>query len=41
MAAAHAARASTRSSLPPEQDAALWDYLERAAYFMVNTLDEA
>jgi hemoglobin len=26
--------------LPPDQDRTLWDYLERAAYFMVNTLDE-
>jgi hemoglobin len=27
--------------LPPEQDATLWQYIERAAYFMVNTLDES
>jgi hemoglobin len=26
--------------LPPEQDATLWEYLERAAFFMVNTFDE-
>jgi hemoglobin len=26
--------------LPPDQDRTLWDYLERAAYFMVNTADE-
>ena len=26
--------------LPPDQDRTLWDYLERSAYFMVNTLDE-
>jgi hemoglobin len=26
--------------LPPDQDRTLWDYLERAAYFMVNTLEE-
>jgi hemoglobin len=26
--------------LPPEQERTLWDYLERAAYFMVNTLEE-
>ena len=27
--------------LPPEQERTLWDYLERAAYFMVNAMDEA
>jgi hemoglobin len=26
--------------LPPDQHRTLWDYLERAAFFMVNTLDE-
>ena len=26
--------------LPPEQDRTLWDYLERAAFFMVNTFEE-
>jgi hemoglobin len=26
--------------LPPEQDRTLWEYLERAAYFMVNTMEE-
>jgi hemoglobin len=26
--------------LAADQDRVLWDYLERAAYFMVNTLDE-
>ena len=26
--------------LPPEQDRTLWAYLERAAFFMVNTLEE-
>jgi hemoglobin len=26
--------------LPEEQERTLWDYLERAAFFMVNTLDE-
>ena len=26
--------------LPPEQDATLWEYLERAAHFMVNHLPE-
>ncbi|MEV4278089.1 globin [Actinoplanes xinjiangensis] len=27
--------------LPAEQRAQLWDYLERAAYFMVNAMDPA
>jgi hemoglobin len=27
-------------ALPPEQEAVLWDYLERSAYFMVNQLDQ-
>jgi hemoglobin len=26
--------------LPPEQDATLWDYLRRSAFFMVNTLED-
>lgn len=26
--------------LPTDQDATLWQYLERAAFFMVNTFDE-
>jgi hemoglobin len=26
--------------LPPEQDRTLWEYLERAAFFMVNTFEE-
>jgi hemoglobin len=26
--------------LPADQEATLWEYLERAAQFMVNTLDE-
>lgn len=26
-------------ALPSEQDKVLWEYLERAAYFMVNNLD--
>ena len=26
--------------LPAEQEATLWDYLERAAHFMVNTADD-
>ena len=29
-----------RLGLPPEQDEQLWQYLERAAFFMVNTFDE-
>jgi hemoglobin len=37
----HMRRAVDALSLPPEQDATLWQYLERAAYFMVNTLDES
>ena len=28
------------ADLTPEQDAQFWDYLERAAYFMVNKMDE-
>jgi hemoglobin len=27
-------------ALPAEQDAVLWDYMERSAYFMVNQLDQ-
>ncbi len=26
--------------LPEDQERTLWEYLERAAYFMVNTLEE-
>ena len=26
--------------LPPELAGALWDYLERAAYFMVNVMED-
>jgi hemoglobin len=37
---AHMRRAMDSLGLPPEQDAALWAYLERAAFFMVNTFDE-
>jgi hemoglobin len=37
----HMRRAVDALDLPPEQDATLWQYLERAAYFMVNTLDES
>ncbi|WP_213453376.1 globin [Rhizomonospora bruguierae] len=34
-------RALTTLNLPPEQDKIFWDYLERAAWFMVNTMDDA
>jgi hemoglobin len=27
-------------NLPAEQETTLWSYLERAAMFMVNTMDE-
>jgi hemoglobin len=33
-------RALSTLGLPAEQDATLWEYLERAAYFMVNTADD-
>jgi len=36
----HMRRAVDRLNLPEEQDRMLWDYLERAAYFLVNTTDE-
>lgn len=32
-------RAMDTLDLPAEQDATLWEYLERAAYFMVNAMD--
>lgn len=32
----HMRRAVDSLDLPPEQDARLWEYLERAAHFMVN-----
>jgi hemoglobin len=32
-------RAVDSLALPAEQDRTLWEYLNRAAYFMVNTLD--
>jgi hemoglobin len=32
-------RAMDTLDLPAEQDATLWEYLERAAYFMVNVMD--
>lgn len=37
----HMRRAVDSLNLPADQDATLWAYLERAAFFMVNTLDEA
>ncbi|MFY1672807.1 globin [Plantactinospora sp. WMMB334] len=36
----HMRRAVDRLELSPAQDETLWQYLERAAYFMVNTMDE-
>ncbi len=36
----HMRQAVDSLGLPPEQHATLWDYLERAAYFMVNTAHE-
>ncbi|WP_019869174.1 globin [Salinispora oceanensis] len=36
----HMRQAVDRLGLPPELTTALWDYLERAAYFMVNTLED-
>ena len=35
----HMRRAVDSLGLPAEQDATLWEYLERAAHFMVNTND--
>jgi hemoglobin len=35
----HMRRAVDSLDLPSEYDAMLWDYLERSAYFMVNTAD--
>lgn len=37
----HMRRAVDSLNLPADQDATLWAYLERGAFFMVNTLDEA
>jgi hemoglobin len=34
-------RAVDSLDLPAEHATTLWDYLERSAYFMVNTFDEA
>jgi hemoglobin len=36
----HMRRAVVGLDLPPDQEGTLWAYLERAAYFMVNTFDE-
>lgn len=36
----HMRRAVDSLDLPAQYASALWDYLERAAYFMVNTMDE-
>jgi hemoglobin len=35
----HMRRAVDSLDLPQEQASVLWDYLERAAHFMINTLD--
>ena len=35
----HMRRAVDSLGLPAEQDTTLWQYLERAAFFMVNTMD--
>jgi hemoglobin len=37
---AHMHSAVRGLDLPPDQEATLWDYLERAAHFMVNTFAE-
>lgn len=36
----HMRRAVDQLDLQPEVTTALWDYLERAAYFMVNAMDD-
>jgi hemoglobin len=36
----HMRKAVESLGLPPDQERTLWDYLERAAYFMVNTLEQ-
>lgn len=36
----HMRRAVDSLGLAPEHEAQLWTYLERAAYFMVNTMDD-
>jgi hemoglobin len=35
----HMRKAVDSLGLPPDQERTLWNYLERAAYFMVNTLE--
>jgi hemoglobin len=35
----HMRQALDTLNLPADQDATLWQYLERAAFFMVNTMD--
>ena len=37
----HMRRAVDMLELPANQDATLWDYLERSAYFMVNSMDDS
>ncbi|MEV0326642.1 globin [Micromonospora echinospora] len=36
----HMRRAVDSLDLPPDVATVLWDYLERAAYFMVNVMDD-
>jgi hemoglobin len=36
----HMRRAVDSLGLAPEQETTLWEYLERAAFFMVNSFDE-
>ncbi|MFI9641065.1 globin [Micromonospora sp. NPDC051925] len=36
----HMRRAVDELDLPPETATALWDYLERSAYFMVNVMED-
>jgi hemoglobin len=36
----HMRRAVDELALPPETGTALWDYLERSAYFMVNVMED-
>jgi hemoglobin len=38
---AHMRRAVDSLGLPAEQDRTLWDYLQRAAFHMVNTFDSS
>ncbi|HZN76868.1 MAG TPA: globin [Micromonosporaceae bacterium] len=37
----HMKRAVDALELPADEATTLWDYLERSAYFMVNTFDES